>query len=369
MKNIPLFRYSADDELHTQIRDAVMQVVDSNWYVLGTQVSSFESEFAAATGVEHCISVANGTDALEIALRSVGVVAGDRVGLVANAGFYGSTAVHLIGAVPTYCDVSEGALNMAVDEASKVLATRPKAIVVTHLYGRLAEIERIVDLATREGVAVIEDCAQSHGAIRAGRQAGSFGAAGCFSFYPTKNLGAIGDGGAIVTNDGKLADRLRQIRQYGWTSKYRNEVSGGRNSRLDEIQAAVLRVKLRYLDGYNEQRRQIARRYNSAFADLPLRRPLDFGEDSVAHLYVLRVAQRDAFRAFLGQRGIATDIHYPIADHLQVAYRSSQAAGALPVTEDACETVVSLPCFPGLQAHEIDRVVNAVRQYFEEEVT
>jgi dTDP-3-amino-2,3,6-trideoxy-4-keto-D-glucose/dTDP-3-amino-3,4,6-trideoxy-alpha-D-glucose/dTDP-2,6-dideoxy-D-kanosamine transaminase len=368
MKDIPLFRHSVNDELDTQIRNAVMQVVDSNWYVLGAQVSSFEAEFAAATGVKHCVSVANGTDALEIALRSVGVVPGDRVGLVANAGFYGSTAVHLIGATPVYCDVSDRSLNMAVADAAEVLSTRPKAIVVTHLYGRLAAIEEIVDLAAREGVPVLEDCAQSHGAMRAGHYAGSFGVAGCFSFYPTKNLGAIGDGGAIVTNDGQLADRLRQIRQYGWTSKYRNEVSGGRNSRLDEIQAAVLRVKLQYLGASNEQRRGIARRYNSAFADLPLRCPLDFDEDFVAHLYVLRVAQRDAFRAFLRQHGVATDVHYPIPDHLQTSYRSSQLAGTLPVTEAACETVVSLPCFPGLQDGEVELVIKVVRQYFEQEV-
>jgi dTDP-4-amino-4,6-dideoxygalactose transaminase len=214
------------------------------------------------------------------------------------------------------------------------------------------------------GVPLIEDCAQSHGAARAGRQAGSFADLACFSFYPTKNLGALGDGGAVLTADAEAAGRLKSLRQYGWSKKYEVTRLGARNSRLDEMQAAVLREKLAHLDRQNAQRRAIASSYNEAFAGLPLQLPPSLGEDYVAHLYVVRTPRRDALRAHLQQRGVATDVHYPIADIRQPAFQGRFDGLALPVTEAACATALSLPCFPGLADADVRHVAQSVREFF-----
>lgn len=362
---IPLFsaeRVNAGLDLNTPTQ----RVIASHWYVLGNEVSSFEQEFAAYCGTSSCVSLANGTDALELGLRALDVGAGDPVMLAANAGFYGSTAVHAIGATPIYVDVDSETLTMSAGALREALGkARPKAIIVTHLYGQLADIESIVAIAGEARIPVIEDCAQSHGAARGGRRAGSFGTIGCFSFYPTKNLGALGDGGGVVTSSAELDARLRQLRQYGWRAKYHVDVSGGRNSRLDEMQAAILREKLPHLERWNAERRHIASRYNQAFSGLPLRCPASLGDDYVAHLYVIRLDDRDAFRDFLKAHGVTTDVHYPIPDHRQAAYASGTEA-ALPVTEGACTTAVSLPCFPGMTDEEVERVSRAVRLYFEE---
>ncbi len=360
MITVPFF--SARDVVETvDLGSAVQRVVDSHWYILGKEVSEFEREFAAYCGVPHCVGVANGTDALELALRSVGVVAGDRVALAANAGFYGSTAVRIVGAVPAYGDVDPQTLTLAPAALAKLLEDGVKAIIVTHLYGQLADIASIVGLAAEFGVPVIEDCAQAHGAALRGKRAGSFGAAGCFSFYPTKNLGALGDGGAVITSSSEIAARVRQLRQYGWNGKYHVETAGGRNSRLDEMQAAVLRSKLPHLDAWNARRRSVASQYNEAFRNLSLGRPLISGDDYVAHLYVLRVDDRDRFRSVLSERGVASDIHFPVPDHLQPAYPCRETRGMLPVTEAACDRVVSLPCFPGISAAQVEHVIEAVK--------
>ncbi|KPW87816.1 dTDP-4-amino-4,6-dideoxygalactose transaminase [Pseudomonas congelans] len=343
------------------------KTLDSHWYVLGQEVTSFENEFANYVGVSHCVSVANGSDALELALKGLNVGSGDRVVAVANAGFYGSTAIHAVGAEPVYIDVNPKTLTLCPEALKSVLDSKPSAIIVTHLYGQLADIETIVSMASSAGVPVIEDCAQSHGARRGEKQAGSFGTIACFSFYPTKNLGALGDGGAIVTNDEVLASRVKQLRQYGWSQKYEVSIPGGRNSRLDEIQAAILRIKLPLLDTWNEQRRSIARRYNAAFAKLKMQLPCSTDEDFVAHLYVVRVENRTQFSAALKEKFITTDIHYPIADHHQPAYEVTQKF-SLAETELACDTVISLPCFPGLSDEEVDRVIDAVTAYFSKEI-
>jgi len=365
MENIVLFsavKANAGIDFLTPVK----AVLESHWYVLGNEVKLFEEEFASYVGVGHCISVANGSEALELALRGLGVNRGDRVVAVANAGFYSSTAIHAIGAEPIYADVDSDTLTLCPKAFSALVESRPAAVIVTHLYGQLANVEEIVRIATAAGVPVLEDCAQSHGARRNGKQAGSFGTIACFSFYPTKNLGALGDGGAIVTNDDELAARIRQLRQYGWSQKYQVAVPGGRNSRLDEMQAAILRVKLPHLDTWNEQRRSIATRYNAAFASLDMQLPSSTGEDYVAHLYVVRVKERAAFAAALKEKMVSTDIHYPIADHKQPAY-SAAPTSSLQVTEQACETVISLPCFPGLTDEEVDRVIEAVTAYFSKE--
>lgn len=361
-RQVPLFS-SKIANIGVDLIGALQRVLERNWYVLGDEVAGFESEFAAYQGVKSCISLANGTDALEISLRILGIGSGKRVALVANAGFYGSTAVHAVGADPVYVDVDAATLTMAVGALQATLAAGVDAVIVTHLYGQMADIEQIVAMASFFKVPVIEDCAQSHGAKRAGRRAGSFGDIACYSFYPTKNLGAIGDGGAITTNSVELDTRARRLRQYGWSSKYRVTEAGGRNSRLDEMQAAVLREKLPMLDGWNVQRRNIAARYNAAFSGYPLLLPASTGDDFVAHLYVIRVKERAAFIASMTAAGIATDVHYPVPDHRQAAYPVAEGS-SLPVSESASDTVVTLPCFPGLDSVSVERVIAAVHGYF-----
>lgn len=359
---IPLFSAEAVHagiDLHSPIR----QVLDSHWYVLGQAVQAFEADFARYIGVAHCVGVANGTDALELGLRAAGVCSGDEVVTVANAGFYSSTAIRAIGAAPLYVDVDPVTLTLSPDALANALASKPRAIVVTHLYGRMADMGRLLPMARAAGIPVVEDCAQAHGAALNGRRAGSLGTIGCFSFYPTKNLGAVGDGGAVVADDDALAATLRQLRQYGWSQKYRVDMEGGRNSRLDELQAAVLSAKLPHLEAWNTQRRNIAQRYNDAFSALPLKCPDISGSAYVAHLYVLRCGQRDALRAHLAARGVATDIHYPIPDHRQpIELQRSHAA--LPVTEQSASECLTLPCFPGLSDEAVSHIIAAVRDFF-----
>lgn len=346
------------------LQGALSRVLASNSFILGQEVARFEAEFASHVGSAHCISVANGTDALELALRAVGVQPGQSVICVANAGFYSSTAIHLVGATPRYVDVDPSTLTMAPQALDRAIGQRPAAVIATHLYGQLADIESLARICRDRGVPLIEDCAQAHGALRGGRRAGSFADIGCFSFYPTKNLGAIGDGGAVVTQDDRLAAAVRALRQYGWSEKYQVARLGGRNSRLDELQAAVLRAKLPHLDRQNEQRRVIARRYDDAFRGTALRLPPSLGEDFVAHLYVVRSARRQALRDHLLERGVATDVHYPIADTLQPAWQGARAAEPLPVTQEACASVLSLPCYPGLAEAQVEHVIGSLLSFF-----
>lgn len=365
---IPLFSAAAVNA-DPHIAKAIHRVLDRHWYVLGEEVAGFEAEFAHYIGTRHCISVANGTDALQLALRALGVKSGDCVVTAANAGFYASTAIHAIGAIPVYVDVEEATLTLCPVALEQVLSSHsPAAVIVTHLYGQMADISRIAALCQLVGVAVVEDCAQAHGAQiivnGVGRKAGSWGDVAAFSFYPTKNLGALGDGGAVVTSSDVLEGRMRALRQYGWAGKYQVEVPGGCNSRLDEIQAAILRVKLPHLDENNVLRRRIAERYNAAFDSLPLDCPPCVGEDCVAHLYVVRTPYRDALRIHLKALGIASDIHYPIPDHWQKGYPCTQQTYPLAVTEVASSSVLSLPCYPGLPDEAVDRVIAAVVSFF-----
>jgi dTDP-4-amino-4,6-dideoxygalactose transaminase len=361
--DIPVFRMVNDPAVEKALREAAARVITSGRFVLGPEGEAFEAEFAAYCGAGECVAVANGTDAIELALRGVGVRSGDSVITVANAGNFASTALAAIGARPLYVDVDEDSLTLSPSALTTQL-DGVRAIVVTHLYGRLAAIEQVVEIAAARGIPVVEDCAQAHGSMRQERRAGTFGRIGCFSFYPTKNLGALGDGGAIVTSDRELAKTIRALRQYGWTTKYKAAFSGGRNSRLDEIQAAFLRIKLRVLDDANLQRIAIAQRYRDAFANLPLKMLHWTDGEYVAHAFPVRVEQRDEFRAYLTHAGIGTDIHFPIPDYRQPMAGYDDKRATLPVTEMACASVTTLPCFPGLSSEEVDRVIVAVRQFF-----
>jgi dTDP-4-amino-4,6-dideoxygalactose transaminase len=338
--------------LHAEIASAINRVLASGWYILGRECAAFEDEFAAYCGVPHCVSVANGTDALEIALRALGIGPGDSVATVANAGGYSTTAIRAAGAEPLYIDIDPATLNMSTLDLLARLTPKVRAVIATHLYGRMVDLNALLAVTSHAGLPLIEDCAQAHGASLGGRKAGSWGSLGCFSFYPTKNLGALGDGGAITAGNSHLAAKVKSLRQYGWTAKYRS-AEYGRNSRLDEMQAAILRAKLPHLDAWNARRREIAAVYHAALGIHS-----SIGEDYVAHLYVMRTPARDQVRAALTERGIATDIHYPIPDHLQAA--APRAGIELPATEQAAREVLTLPCYAELEPAEVAAVASAL---------
>ena len=362
--SVPFFSLA---QMHADVDPAasIQRVIERGNFVLGPEVEAFEGEFAARCGVMYAIGVANGSDALELALRGIGVEPGDSVAVVANAGGYSATAVRAIGAHTLWVDVDERFLTMAPRALALTLEHAPRAVIVTHLYGRLADLPSLLALAEEAGVPVVEDCAQSHGARLEDRAAGASGRVGCFSFYPTKNLGAVGDGGAVITDDPMVASRLRALRQYGWSSKYFAALAGGRNSRLDELQAAVLRDKLPHLDRWNSQRRDIARRYREGLSGLPLTLPPLPDEADVAHLYVIRTSERNWLAQYLETRGVGSAIHYPVPDYLQPAFALDEQVH-LPVTEAAAASVLSLPCYPGLTPVLQDSVIAGVRAYFGE---
>ena len=345
----------SDPEVRARIQEAVARVIASGWYVMGPEHNGFETELAQYVGVRHAIALGNGTDALELALAAVGVRAGDTVVSVANAGAYSTIAARLLGARAVFADIDPVTLQMtpATFEATlAVLDDAPRAVVVTHLYGAMADVREITRIARDRGIAVVEDCAQALGATWDGKRAGTFGDIATTSFYPTKNLGALGDGGAVYTDDDDLATAVRRMRQYGWDSKYHIAHDHGRNSRLDEMQAAILRVKLPQLDRLNERRRTIHRSYEAATSRMVGRS----SESFIAHLAVLTADDRDAVRAALLAAGVATDVHYPIPDHHQDFPTDPPARVSLPVTERASAAVLSVPMFPELTDAEVERV-------------
>ena len=351
-----------------EIDEAIRQTLDSGWYILGKQVAAFEREFAALIGVGHCVGVANGTDAIVLALRACGIGAGDVVLTVSHTAVATVAAIELAGAEPLLVDIEPTTFTIsptAIEDAIKSYrgSAKLKAIIAVHLYGHPAEMAAIVELARRYDLRVVEDCAQAHGAsIKEGigdRRIGSIGDIAAFSFYPTKNLGALGDGGAVATNDAALAERLRLLREYGWRERYVSEIAG-MNSRLDELQAALLRVKLKYLDAENARRRQIAAAYDEALKASGLVLPKRIGDIShVYHQYVVRSRERDALKNRLREQGIGTLIHYPVPVHQQPAYWHLVNA-ALPETESAAREVLSLPMFPQLTDEQVEQVCQAI---------
>ena len=347
-----------------KIKLAISRVIDSGWLVLGPEVKRFEQSFADYLGSTHCISLANGTDAIELALRALGVGRGDRVATVANAGMYTTTAMLAIGAEPFFLDVDLASRNAPLTEVERALASGVKAVVVTHLYGLAApEIRQIAELCSRQGVPLLEDCAQAHGASVGEQRVGTFGDAASFSFYPTKNLGALGDGGAVVTANAAVAEKVARLRQYGWTTKYRVEVGGARNSRLDEIQAAILSVFLPDLDGANARRREIAAQYSAMITHPDVLLPAQGGQEYVAHLYVVRSARRDALRSHLREMDVAADVHYPIPDYRQPVFGDRFASVSLPNTERLSREILTLPCYPEMTDAQVEQVVAAVNAW------
>lgn len=348
--------------IRDEIQVAIQRVLDSGWFVLGPEHDALEIELAEFVGVKHAVNVANGTDALELGLAALGVKVGDYVLTVANAGAYASTAILLLGAEPVYVDVDPETLLMSaatLHAALEKMPEKPKAIVVTHLYGAMAPIEEIVRIAHSQNIAVMEDCAQSLGATKNGKRAGSFADIASTSFYPTKNLGALGDGGAIFTDNEVLATAVKRMRQYGWSSKYNIEFSHGRNSRLDEIQAAILRVKLPNLDKQNERRRLIHSRYEKA-NNIKAQVLNKSSESFIGHLAVLTSENRNAARVTMESFGVKTDVHYPVPDHKQKFPHFTPKNMPLEVTEWAVGSVFSVPLYPELTDKEISIVVESI---------
>jgi aminotransferase EvaB len=347
-----------------QIAKAYERVLDRAWLVLGPEVASFEQSFAEFLGAKHCISVANGTDAIELALKALSVSPGDRVATVANAGMYTTTALLAVGAEPLYMDVAADSRNVTLQEVSRAIDEGVEAVVVTHLYGlAVPEIQEIAILCKNRNIQLLEDCAQAHGARVAGRRAGTFGDAASFSFYPTKNLGALGDGGAVVTDDPEVADKVSRLRQYGWTKKYRVEIAGARNSRLDEMQAAILSVFLPDLDSANERRRAIATQYSRSIKHPDIQVPAEYGDEYVAHLYVIRTTQREALREHCQACDIGTDVHYPTPDYRNPVFGDRYANTCLTNTERLSEEILTLPCFPEMIDQQVELVVRAVNSW------
>jgi len=354
-----------------EIEDAVARVLESGWYILGKEVTAFEEEFAAYIGVRHAIGAASGTDALELALRACGIGHGDAVITVSHTAVATVAAIELAGATPVLVDIDPATYTMDPGSLESTLTElmrrpspsvgRPKAIIPVHLYGHPADMPAIMSIAQRYDLAVIEDCAQSHGAVLGGGKTGAWGRMSAFSFYPTKNLGALGDGGMVVTDDADLAERARLLREYGWRERYISEMQG-MNTRLDELQAAILRVKLRYLDEENEKRRKLAQRYDSLLADTALTLPLTRPDAvHVYHQYVVRSGRRDALRAHLRERGIGTLIHYPAPVHLQPAYRDRlPTAASLQQTQEAVRQILSLPIFPELSEELVGTIADHI---------
>ncbi len=349
------------------IDEAIARTLESGWYILGAEVSSFEVEFAAYIGGRHCVGVGSGTDALVLALRAAGVRPGDFVATVSHTAVATVAAIELAGAKPLLVDIDPKTYTIDPEKLSQVLSSPPgriSAVIAVHLYGQPADLAALVPLVAKHGVRLIEDCAQSHGAYFGDRRAGTFGDIACFSFYPTKNLGALGDGGAVVTSDDGIAERLRALREYGWKERYISDIPGT-NSRLDELQAAILRAKLPALDLENTRRAEIADAYDKGLQGLALTLPYRrAGTSHVFHQYVVRSGKREALRMALKQEGVATNIHYPVPVHRQAAYegRIAVAPSGMAETERAALEVLSLPMYPQLDDAQVDRVVAALRK-------
>lgn len=347
-----------------EIDRAIHDVLDSGWYILGEKCQIFEREFASFLGSSFCTGVANGTDALVVALRALGIGHGDEVITVSHSAVATVAAIEWAGAVPVFVDIDRNTRCLDPEQLTACISPKTKAVIPVHIYGQVARMPEIVAIARKHGIAILEDCAQAHGAKRNGIQAGMFGDISAFSFYPTKNLGALGDGGAVTTSSPELAERVERIRQYGWKERYVSIVQGG-NSRLDEIQAAILSVKLRTLERDNARRREIAQRYTEILKSSSVTPPvLESTCVHAMHLYVVETPQRLDLQTFLKERGVLSAFHYPLAIHQQPAYLGRiRGADALPETERLYRELLTLPLFPELSDEQVDRVCHALQAW------
>ncbi|MFA6239482.1 MAG: DegT/DnrJ/EryC1/StrS family aminotransferase [Candidatus Hydrogenedentales bacterium] len=350
--------------IQPEIDEAVARVFASAWFILGKEVRAFEEEFAAYIGAAHCTGVASGTEAIQLALMALGVGPGDEVIVPANTCVPTVCGVTSTGARPVLCDIDPQTCTINPAKLQAALTPRVKAIVPVHLYGHPCDMDPIMAFARKHGLVVVEDCAQAHGATYRGKKCGSIGNAAAFSFYPTKNLGAYGDGGAVTTRDSNVAEELRMLRNYGEERRY-HHTRNGINSRLDELQAAILRAKLRHLDAWNEARRERAARYRNALEGAPVSVLNEAPwAHSVCHLFVVRTPHRDNLQEHLKNKEVGTLIHYPIPVHLQGAFTElGLGAGAFPESERACNEVLSLPLYPMTPLESVDEVAAAIHSF------
>ena len=351
-------------ELKPELDEAIARVLDSGWYLLGGELTAFEQDYALYTDSKHCVGVANGLEALVLSLKALGVQGGDEVIVPSNTYIATWLAVSYVGAIPVPVEPVPGTWTIDVQRVEEFITNKTRAIIPVHLYGQPADLDPLIEIAREHGIYVVEDAAQAHGARYNGRRIGSHGDAVAWSFYPGKNLGCFGDGGAVTSNDPALAETLRTLRNYGSRTKYQNEIKG-HNSRLDEIQAAVLRVKLRYLDEWNARRAHCATRYLTELGglskiDLPSLAPK---RETSWHLFVVDSPDRDRLQNYLQHRGVDTLIHYPVPPHLSAAYSGDRAWGSHPIAESAAETHLSIPLGPHLSSAELDTVIGLIHEW------
>ena len=351
------------DQYAQELEQKALEVLRSGWYVLGKEVAAFEEEFAAYTGAKYCVGLASGLDALWLAFRILGIGEGDEVIVQGNTYIASVMGITINGATPVFVEPYDY-FAMDADKIEQKITDRTKAVLVTHLYGAAARMDKIVDICKKHGLRLVEDCAQSHGACFKGKMTGTFGDVGCFSFYPSKNLGAFGDAGAVVVNDQKLAQDFKMYRNYGSEKRYYNKVVGA-NSRLDELQAGLLRVRLKHMDEITAQRVALAERYSREIKNplitLPQTPP---DTNCVWHQYVIRCDCRDELADYLGGLGIGTIIHYPIPPHLSEAYAYlGHGKGFLPITERFADTVLSIPMYNGMTEDEQTAVIDAINNF------
>jgi len=342
-----------------EIRSAIDRVLERGWFVLGPEVEAFEHEFAAASGAPHAVGVGSGTDAIALTLRALGIGAGDEVITTALSAAFTALAIAMVGARPVFADIDPVRLTVDAVRIEGLVGPRTRAILPVHLYGQPADMAGIERVASRHGLPIVEDCCQAHLATTGGRPVGTIGVAGAFSFYPTKNLGALGDGGAVITRDATLADRIRRLRNGGQLGRYDHHQLGV-NSRLDEIQAAVLRARLLRLKPWTSRRRELAGRYRVGLGGLSVDVPPECDSGHVYHLFVVRVPDRDRFQRQLAADGIETLVHYPLPIPRQQAFAHMSPAHC-PLAARVCAEVVSLPLHPGLSDGDLDTVVSAVK--------
>lgn len=365
--NIPFLSFeSANKQIKAEILSSFEKFYDSSWYVLGQQVKNFEQEYALFNGVKHCIGVSNGLDALHIALRTLGIGGGDEVIVPSNTYIATALAVSYVGATPIFVEPDINTYNIDPSKIEASVSLKTKAIIPVHLYGQACKMEHIMAIAKNHNLFVVEDNAQSQGASYNGKLTGNWGDINGTSFYPGKNLGALGDAGAITTNDIELARKASVLRNYGSEKKYYNEVTGY-NMRLDECQAGFLSVKLRYLKEWTEQRQEIAEWYNTAFKDVDdlILPAIAENATHVYHLYVVRTKHRDNLQKYLADYGIGTLIHYPIPSHLQQAYlQLGLKKGDFPIAEEIADTCLSLPVWPGMQKVEVVYIAEKIENFF-----
>jgi dTDP-4-amino-4,6-dideoxygalactose transaminase len=342
---------------------AIRRVLDRGWFVLGPEVEAFEAEFAAACGARHAIGVNTGTDALMLALKALDIGPGDEVITTPLSAAYTALAIMMAGATPVFADIDEQRLTIDASGVEAAITSRTRAIMPVHLYGQAADMRALEAVARRHRLAIVEDCAQAHLATADGRPVGTIGVAGAFSFYPTKNLGALGDGGAIITDDAALAERLKRLRNGGQADRY-HHVEAGVNSRLDELQAAILRARLPFLPGWTATRRALADVYRRELAGAPVRVSKELDAGHVYHLFTVRATDRERLQAHLHQAGIATLVHYPIPIPRQRAV-AHLAPSACPVADRVCAEILSLPLHPGLDPESVGTVARAVSSFDE----